>query len=93
MSTGLHAPKVIAITSGTAGVGKTTVAANLAAALAARGQQVLVLDADGVHRQVAARFGLQYPGDISDVLAESDTVESILWAGPAWCPPAWGNLG
>lgn len=37
---------VTAITSGKGGVGKTFVAANLAAALAARGQRVLVLDAD-----------------------------------------------
>lgn len=38
--------KITAITSGKGGVGKTFVAANLAAALAARGQRVLVLDAD-----------------------------------------------
>lgn len=38
--------KVLAITSGKGGVGKTFVAANLAAALAKLGQRVLVLDAD-----------------------------------------------
>jgi flagellar biosynthesis protein FlhG len=38
--------RITAITSGKGGVGKTVVAANLAAALAARGQRVLVLDAD-----------------------------------------------
>jgi flagellar biosynthesis protein FlhG len=38
--------RVIAITSGKGGVGKTFVAANLAAALARRGLRVLVLDAD-----------------------------------------------
>ena len=38
--------KVIAITSGKGGVGKTFVSANLAAALAKRGYKVLVLDAD-----------------------------------------------
>jgi flagellar biosynthesis protein FlhG len=38
--------KVIAITSGKGGVGKTFVSANLAAALAKRGLRVLVLDAD-----------------------------------------------
>jgi flagellar biosynthesis protein FlhG len=38
--------KVMAITSGKGGVGKTFVSANLAAALAKRGHKVLVLDAD-----------------------------------------------
>jgi flagellar biosynthesis protein FlhG len=38
--------KVIAVTSGKGGVGKTFVSANLAAAMAKRGQRVLVLDAD-----------------------------------------------
>ena len=38
--------KVIAVTSGKGGVGKTFVSANLAAALTRRGLKVLVLDAD-----------------------------------------------
>ncbi len=38
--------KVMAVTSGKGGVGKTFVSANLAAALAKRGHKVLVLDAD-----------------------------------------------
>ena len=38
--------RIIAITSGKGGVGKTFVSANLAAALTRRGQRVLVLDAD-----------------------------------------------
>ena len=38
--------KVLAITSGKGGVGKTFLSANLAAALAKRGNRVLVLDAD-----------------------------------------------
>jgi flagellar biosynthesis protein FlhG len=38
--------RITAVTSGKGGVGKTFVSANLAAALAQRGEQVLVLDAD-----------------------------------------------
>ena len=38
--------RITAVTSGKGGVGKTFVAANLAAALARAGQRVLVLDAD-----------------------------------------------
>ncbi len=39
-------PKILAVTSGKGGVGKTFVSANLAAALARQGRRVLVLDAD-----------------------------------------------
>ncbi len=38
--------RILAVTSGKGGVGKTFLAANLAAALARRGERVLVLDAD-----------------------------------------------
>jgi flagellar biosynthesis protein FlhG len=41
-----RASRITAVTSGKGGVGKTFVAANLAAALARQGQRVLVLDAD-----------------------------------------------
>ncbi len=48
MSTERAAPRarILAITSGKGGVGKTFVAANLAAALVRQGERVLVLDAD-----------------------------------------------
>src|SRR6185312_3369785 len=38
--------KVIAVTGGKGGVGKTTVSANLAVAIAAQGRDVMLLDAD-----------------------------------------------
>ncbi|MCB2020209.1 MAG: MinD/ParA family protein [Burkholderiaceae bacterium] len=41
-----HRARVLAVTSGKGGVGKTFLSANLAAALARRGERVLVLDAD-----------------------------------------------
>lgn len=43
---GARSASILAVTSGKGGVGKTFVSANLAAALARRGERVLVLDAD-----------------------------------------------
>ena len=45
-TTGRPRAKVLAVTSGKGGVGKTFLSANLAAGLSARGKRVLVLDAD-----------------------------------------------
>jgi flagellar biosynthesis protein FlhG len=38
--------KVVTVTGGKGGVGKTTVSANLAVAIAAKGREVMLLDAD-----------------------------------------------
>ena len=44
---GLSNPvRVIAVTGGKGGVGKTTVSANLAVAIAAQGRDVMLVDAD-----------------------------------------------
>ena len=51
--------KVITITSGKGGVGKTTVTANLAAALAMNGRKVVALDADIGLRNLDVVMGLE----------------------------------
>jgi septum site-determining protein MinD len=51
--------KVITITSGKGGVGKTTATANLAAALAAGGQKVVCIDADIGLRNLDVVLGLE----------------------------------
>ena len=51
--------KVITITSGKGGVGKTTVTANLAAALAMQGHKVVALDADIGLRNLDVVMGLE----------------------------------
>ena len=50
--------RVIAVTSGKGGVGKSTVTANLAVALAARGLQVGLIDADGHGFSIPGILGL-----------------------------------
>ena len=62
--------KVVTITSGKGGVGKTTVTANLGAALAALGQRVVCIDADIGLRNLDVVLGLEnrIVYDIVDVI-------------------------
>jgi septum site-determining protein MinD len=51
--------RVITVTSGKGGVGKTTIAANLGVALAMQGQRVVVIDADVGLRNLDVMMGLE----------------------------------
>jgi septum site-determining protein MinD len=53
------AARVLTITSGKGGVGKTTIAANLGVALAMQGQRVVVVDADVGLRNLDVMLGLE----------------------------------
>ena len=53
---GIH--RVIAVSSGKGGVGKTTVAANIATALAKRGARVGLMDADVYGPDIPIMFGV-----------------------------------
>ena len=74
--------KVIAITGGKGGVGKTTVAVNLAVALAERGRAVLLLDADLGLANVDVMLGLQPRWNLSHVLAGERSLEEVIVEGP-----------
>ncbi len=62
--------KVVTITSGKGGVGKTTATANIGAALAASGQRVVCIDADIGLRNLDVILGLEnrIVYDIVDVI-------------------------
>lgn len=74
--------KVLAITSGKGGVGKTFVAANLAAALARRGQRVLVLDADLGLANLDVVLNLHPKVTLHDVFTGKATVDEAIVQAP-----------
>ncbi|MDX5327181.1 MAG: AAA family ATPase [Marinobacter sp.] len=65
----LRQPRTIAVTGGKGGVGKTTVAVNLALALAKAGQKVLLLDADTDLANVSLLVGLYPERTLAEVIA------------------------
>ncbi len=67
--------QVIAVTGGKGGVGKTSVAVNLAAALAAQGERVLLFDGDLGLANVDVLMGLTPRHNLEHVL------DGALYAG------------
>lgn len=74
--------RVIAVTSGKGGVGKTNFTVNLALALAEFGQRVIILDGDMGLANVDIVLGLTAKYTIEHVLAGEKTLEQVLLAGP-----------
>jgi flagellar biosynthesis protein FlhG len=74
--------KVIAVTSGKGGVGKTSVSLNMAVALSQKGHRVFVLDADLGLANVDVMLGLRATKNLSDVIAGSCNLDDILLEGP-----------
>lgn len=75
-------PRVVAVTSGKGGVGKTNVVANLALALSRRGKQVIVIDADLGLANVDTLLGLHPRATLRHVLRGECSVADVLLDGP-----------
>ncbi len=78
-----HPVQVIAVTGGKGGVGKTCVAINLAAALAAQGKRVLLLDGDLGLANADVQLGLAPKHTLEHVLDGRCTLEEALIDTPA----------
>ncbi len=75
-------PRIIAVTSGKGGVGKTNVAVNLAVSLRLFGVQVMLLDADMALGNVDILLGLDVRHDLREVLLEGKELEDVVVEGP-----------
>jgi flagellar biosynthesis protein FlhG len=75
--------KVITVTSGKGGVGKTNVVANLGVGLARAGKRVLVLDADLGLGNIDVLLGLVPRYTLEQVLSGSHHLSDIIIEGPA----------
>jgi flagellar biosynthesis protein FlhG len=74
--------RVVAVSGGKGGVGKTTVAINLATALTQRGQRVMLLDGDLGLANVDVLLGLAPRYTLAHVLAGERTLEEIILETP-----------
>ncbi len=74
--------KVIAVTGGKGGVGKTTVSANLAVSIAAQGREVMLLDADLGMANVDVLLGVHARYHLGHVLRGECAIEDVIVTGP-----------
>ncbi len=78
-----HITRVVAVTGGKGGVGKTNVSINLAIAAAKAGQRVLLLDADLGLANVDVLLGLKPAKNLEAVLRGECELKDVLLDGPA----------
>jgi flagellar biosynthesis protein FlhG len=74
--------KVIAVTGGKGGVGKTTVSANLALSIAAAGRDCMLVDADFGLANVDVLLGLNTRFHLGHVVAGECALEDAIVTGP-----------
>ena len=74
--------RVLAVASGKGGVGKTNVSVNLATALTALGERVVLLDADFGLANVDVLLGLTPKQTLADVIAGRATLPEVMLTGP-----------
>jgi len=90
---GRQAARVLAVTSGKGGVGKTSTSINLAIALASHGLRTIVLDADLGLANVEVLMGLNSFYNMQHVIDGEKTLMQILVQGPGGIEIVPGTSG
>jgi len=85
--------QVISVTSGKGGVGKTTVAVNLAIAAAGRGARTLLFDGDMGMANVHVFTGIRPRATVMDLMDRRTPLESVLSDGPGGIKILCGGSG
>lgn len=85
--------KVIAVTGGKGGVGKTNITVNLAIALSGLGRRVMILDADLGLANVDVLMGIRPRNQLSDMIHGDRSLSEIICAGPAGVQVVPGSSG
>lgn len=85
--------KVLAVTSGKGGVGKTNISANLAICLAASRKKVLLIDADLSLGNLDIVMGVHSRYNISHLLNGQKSIEEIIYTGPEGLGVIYGASG
>lgn len=86
--------KLLVLTGGKGGVGTTTIAVNLAVALARGGQRTVLVDADPQGGDAAVLCGVEERYTLADVLDAQRTLDEALRPGPGGLrvlPAAWAR--
>jgi len=74
--------RVITVTSGKGGVGKSNIAINLAIQLRKKGQRVIILDADFGLANIEIMFGAVPKHNLSDLIYQNKNIREIITWGP-----------